>query len=239
MRFKQHFTYKYGSTTHTKEGAILKHKKNTKKENPNPKPIFFKGAAPPPFRLIILFLPLSLPLPLPLPQLTASHLTKPATSPLHLTRVALFFPPLQPTLPISSPLPAGLLFFFTYRSQPPLHTSDKLPSVSRRRAHRAIPIISSDHNKPATHHVFSQPSRAPPSSSQLTDLPSSTGHRPRSPSSVQSRQSFPHRRRPASSSNPRCLLHLLPASLAAASPSHHSNAASSLTTLGPPRQICH
>jgi len=31
------------------------------------------------------------------------------------------FPPQQPTLPLSSPFPAGLLFFFTHRSQPPLH----------------------------------------------------------------------------------------------------------------------
>ena len=128
------------------------------------------------------------------------------------------FPPLQPTLPISSPLQAGLLFFFTHKSQPPLHTPDKLPSINRSSAHRAVPIISSDHNKLATYQVFSQPPRAPPSSPQPTDLPSSTGHRPRSPSSTQTRQSFPHWRRPTSSSNPHCLFHLLPTSLAAASP---------------------
>jgi hypothetical protein len=85
-----------------------------------------------------------------------------------------------------------LRFFFTHRSQPPQHTPDKLLSVSRSSAYSAIPIISSDHNKPATHQVFSQPPRAPPSSPQPIDLPSSTGHWPRSPSSTQTQQSLPH-----------------------------------------------
>lgn len=84
-----------------------------------------------------------------------------------------------------------------------------------------------------------QPSQPPFSPLKPTDLLSSTDHNPRPPLSAQTQQGFLHWCRPASSKNPRCLLHLLPTSLVAASPSHHSNTASSLITMGLPRQICH
>ena len=158
-----------------------KRKKNriNHKPNPNPKTLSLPSLPPLSSRLSLFFSPQAAAHHLPVPPFTASHLTKPVTSPLHLTR-ATHFPPLQPTLPISSPLPAGLLFFFTHRSQPPLHTPDKLPFVSHSSAHRAVPIISSAPSTPSA----AAPPRAPPSSPQPTDLSSSTGYRPRSPSSA-------------------------------------------------------
>ena len=85
------------------------------------------------------------------------------------------FPPLQPTLPISSLIPAGLLFFFTHRSQPPLHTPDKLPSVSRSSAHRAAPTIARTTDRPSP--VISLPQHRqppPPSPQQLQRLRATT-----------------------------------------------------------------
>ena len=155
--------------------------KNTKK--PNPKPIFFsRGAAPHVFGFPLQPVPPSSSPPKP-PQLSFSFLlphrrSSPIAghfSSIHQHKEAIptsctsapIFPPLQPTLPISSPLPAGLLFFFTHRSQPPLHTPDN-PSVSRSSAHRAPPLHTPDNpsvSRSSTHRVV-------PIITRTTDRPS-------------------------------------------------------------------
>jgi hypothetical protein len=54
LRFMQHFTYKYWSTTQTKGGAILTTKKRRKKPNPKKLNLLLLTTAPPPFNFRLL-----------------------------------------------------------------------------------------------------------------------------------------------------------------------------------------
>ena len=79
-------------------------------------------------------------------------------------------------------------------------------------------IFISPTEKPTVPLIFQPPPRTTPSSPQLTDLPSSTGRRPRPPTSAQTRRIFDSLAQIGFQQQPRCPLHLRLTSLAAVSP---------------------
>jgi len=154
----------------------LKHKKNTKKENPNPKPIFFKGAAPPSFSA-------DHPLPSTLPASSSS----PAHSlPSHKTNN--LSPSSNPCSPIS--LHYSQHSLYPLLSQPVCSSSSPI-EVSRRCTHRTSSPLSAaatptepspsslqtTTNQPRTRSSLSHRGhRLPARSRQIFPLQPATGH---------------------------------------------------------------
>ena len=160
------FAYKYWSSTHTKKGAILKHKKNTKKENPNPNPSLSKERRLPPFPLIFSKPPLP-----PLEKKTSTTYTsRPSLAP------APAFPSLLPPPPAFLPRLSSL---FNY-NRLTISSHSPLPSAKQTRNQPLKPPspLSISLSKTASQHHPSPLSADPSASlSGSTNRPNHSSNR--------------------------------------------------------------